>query len=292
MLLDSEINALIYLLDDNDKEVLTHVHTKLKSFGTSIIPSLENAWTTELNPLQHERLEEIIHEIQFDSLEEEIKAWMETDEKNLLKGFFLISKYHYPELNFEDIQKKVFKIKQSIWLELNYNQTPLEQIQIFNQVLYKYHNFKGQQAAISFQEFCINHVLETKSGNVIAMGMLYQILANELNLPVYGVPLPKYFIVCFCKKYIYDFTTISEIEKDVMFYINPINKGTVFSRNEIKDYLEKMHLQKQDSYFTPTSNLAIIIEYINYLLDFYKSQNEPVKVHDLKQIKLLLLETH
>jgi regulator of sirC expression with transglutaminase-like and TPR domain len=292
MLPDSEINALIYLLDDSDKEVLNHVHSKLKSFGPSIIPSLESGWTTDLNPLQHERLEEIIHDIQFDSLTDEIKAWVETDEKNLLMGFYLISKYHYPELNFEELQKKIFKIKQSIWLELNYNQTPLEQIQIFNQVLYKYHNFKGQQTAISFQEFCLNHVLETKSGNVIAIGMLYQILANELNLPVYGVPLPKYYVVCFCKKYIYDFTDIPSTEKEVMFYINPVNKGTVFSRNEIKDYLEKMQLEKKENYFAPTSNLSIIIEYISYLLDFYKSQNEPQRVQDLKQIRMFLLENN
>ena len=167
------------LLDDSDQEVFKHVHNKLKSFGPDVIPTLEQAWGAELNPTAHERIEEIIHEIQFESLEDEWRLWLSNaDNPDLLNGAFLIAKYHYPELRFEEVQKKIFKIKQSIWLELNYNQTPLEQIQIFNQVFYTHQSFKGSQSSSDYQDFCINQALDSKKGNSLSIGIIYQIIAQ------------------------------------------------------------------------------------------------------------------
>lgn len=285
---NKEIHALIQLLDDEDNEVFRHVHDKLISFGAAIIPELEQAWVAELNPLAHERLENIIHQIQFHALEQEWEDWLFIEPPDLLTGTFLIAKYHYPDIRFDDIQKKLQKIKQSIWLELNYNQTPLEQIQIFNQVFYNYHHFKGSQTSSDYQDFCINNVLETKKGNSILVGIIYQILAQELNLPVYGVTLVRHYILAFCKKAIIDFYSEENLEREIMFYINPINRGSIFSRNEIKDYLEKMRVEQDTKNFVPASNNTIMQELINYLIEIYRNQNREDRVNELKQLYQLL----
>ena len=41
---DKEFRALITLLDDNDKEIFSHVSDKLFSLGVEGIPMLESAW--------------------------------------------------------------------------------------------------------------------------------------------------------------------------------------------------------------------------------------------------------
>ncbi|MCW5907436.1 MAG: transglutaminase family protein [Chitinophagales bacterium] len=285
---NKEIHALIQLLDDEDNEVFKHVHDKLISLGSEIIPELEQAWVAELNPLAHERLETIIHKIQFDALEQEWEDWLFLEPPDLLTGAFLVAKYHYPDIRFEDIQKKLQKIKQSIWLELNYNQTPLEQIQIFNQVFYNYHNFKGSQTSSDYQDFCINNVLETKKGNSIIVGIIYQVLAQELNLPVYGVTLVRHYILAFCKKAVIDFYSEENLEREIMFYINPINRGSIFSRNEIKDYLDKMKVEQDAKNFIPATNNAIIKELITYLIEIYQSQNREDRVKELRRLYQLL----
>src|ERR1043165_1864407 len=284
MSIDREISALIQLLDDTDQEVLRHVHEKLMSYGPDVIPKLEEAWTTDLNPTTHERLEEIIHQIQFDSLVKEWKLWLSKETPDLLTGAFLLSKYYYPDASFDEVQKRLQKMRQSIWLELNYNQTPLEQVQIFNQVFYNYHNFKGQQASTDYQDFCINHVLENRKGNSMSVGIIYQVLANDLNLPVYGVNLIRHYILAFCKHTIFDFNTEDNLEREVMFYINPINKGSIFSRNEIKDYLEKMKVDPYNEYFVPTDNLSILKEEIKYLIELAEGQNETDRVKELQYL--------
>lgn len=285
---NKEVHALIQLLDDEDNEVFKHVYNKLISLGSEIIPDLEQAWASELNPLAHERLEDIIHKIQFDALEAEWEEWLFLDQPDLLTGAFLIAKYHYPDIHLDDILKKLQKIKQSIWLELNYNQTPLEQIQIFNQVFYNYHNFKGSQTSEDYQDFCINNVLDTKKGNSIIVGIIYQVLAQELNLPVYGVNLVRHYILAFCKKNIIDFYSEQSLEREVMFYINPINRGSIFSRNEIKDYLEKMRVDQDAKNFMPANNNSIIKELITYLIDIYNHQNREDRVKELKRLYQLL----
>ena len=62
---DNEFRALITLLDDNDKEVFSHVSDKLFSLGVEGIPMLESAWESSENQVIQTRLEDLINKIQF-----------------------------------------------------------------------------------------------------------------------------------------------------------------------------------------------------------------------------------
>lgn len=284
------IDALLQLLDDEDQEVYRHVHEKIVSLGAPVIPILEDAWTSDISPETHERIETIIREIQFSSLQAEWKEWIENGCMDLLTGYILVSKFYYPEINAAEIGKKISKLKQTIWLELNYNQTELEQIQIFNQIFYGYHQFKGEQISQHYRNYCLPELLETKHGSAIAVGILYQIIANELNLPVYGVNLYRHYILVFCKQNIFDFSDVSFLERQTMFYINPINKGILFSRNEIKDYLEKSQVEQSAEYFVAATPRAIISALLNYLLEYHENAKDSQSILDLQTLKGLLDE--
>lgn len=270
---ERELSALIQLLDDEDQEVYSHVQSKLLSFGAEVIPTLETAWGTEINPLQHQRLENIIHQIHFKSLQEDFATWAAEERPDLLTGAYLVAKYHYPDLQLNTIREKLQRIRQAIWLELDNNQTPLEQLQIFNQVFYQHQRFKGTQISFEYRDYCINHVVDTHSGSSIGVGIAYQLLANDLALPVYGVPLPKYFVLSFCKSALLDFdNTDHALEREVMFYVNPINRGAMFSRNEIKDYLQKMELSSQSRFYSPADNKSIVATLLGEMAELYESQ--------------------
>ncbi|MCS6933770.1 MAG: transglutaminase-like domain-containing protein [Chitinophagales bacterium] len=286
-----EIQALIRLLDDDDKEVFAQVHERLKSYGPSIIPELEKAWAEESDILTHTRLEELIREILLDDLFKHWENWLTSDQPDLLTGAYLVARYHYPELQWDDITKKINKIKQSIWLELNYNQTPLEQIHIFNQIFYDYHNFRGIQVSADYQDYCINNVLELRKGNAIGLGVLYQVLANELNLPVYGVTLARHFILSFCKRNIFDFSPMRNTESEVMFYINPINRGSIFSRNEINDYLQKAGVEPRRAYFAPAGVKSIVAELLSNLMEMYEQQHRYDRMNDMHKLLVKLQQT-
>ena len=70
-----QLKALITLLDDPDNEVFHHVSQELRSIGQDIIPTLENKWEDADNKILQNRIEELIHDIQFVDLLKEIDFW-------------------------------------------------------------------------------------------------------------------------------------------------------------------------------------------------------------------------
>ena len=72
-----------------------------------------------------------------------------------------------------------------------------------------------------------------------------------------------------------------------MFYINPINKGSIFSRNEIKDYLQKMDIKQDQEYFLPCNNQSIIKELLKNIIEVCEQKNQPTKIDELTYLSKL-----
>lgn len=80
-----EIDALLRLIDDPDEEVYDTVQHKLLQYGSPVIPHLENLWEHSLSNYVQERIEMIIHRINFLDLKRELYAWKNGD-SDLLHG--------------------------------------------------------------------------------------------------------------------------------------------------------------------------------------------------------------
>lgn len=159
-----ELTALIYLLEDPDNEIFQQISEKIISLGDAVIPQLENSWEEDFSFLKQGRIEDIIHQIQTNTLSEKLKEW---NQKNgsLKEGVFLVNSFHYPSLNITYINEKLKKIVKEIWLELNYDLTPTEQVNVINQILY----VKNKLDFIEFESckksnLLIESVLNSKKG--------------------------------------------------------------------------------------------------------------------------------
>lgn len=280
----SEINALISLLDDEDDAIVENVSNKLLSYGEEVIFNLENSWEKTVNPIVHERIEEIIHQIQFTLVYKALENWLRDPFPDLYKGAEIVAKYQYPDLDSDSTKIMVEGIKQKIWLEMNNELTPLETINVFNHVFYGYLGFGGDyKSQPNIADLCINTVLETKKGASITLGILYVVIAQELNLPVYGVNLHRHFILSYQKRFIEKFDQDNANES--MFYINAMNKGIVFEREEIKSYLKKMDKEVEDKFFSPASNQEVINELLYYLWFFFKNNQQDVRAAEIQKLR-------
>ena len=272
MLSESELEALIKLLDDEDPAIYRHIHQELLQQGPAVIPFLEAAWSGHTEWPLHQRIEAVIHAIQIQELLKDCSAWKDNRGKSLFEGALLISRIFYPELSLESETKKFQQLRKDIWLEMNYNQTPLEQIQVFNQVFYGMKHFSGEPQSKENYDHCINHVLESRKGNAISLGILYQSLTADLGIPVFGVRLKGHYILAYLKQEpSLNFEHISE--RDILFYINPANRGSVFSRQEIREYLRKMNLEAEPAYFLPCNTEDVIRELLLNLLEINAGKN-------------------
>lgn len=280
-----QLQALIRLLDDNDEEVLKVVNQKLLDLGNEAIPFLEDAWENSLNENYQTKIENIIQNIQFSSLRIQLENWSNSEEQDLLLGAYLVSKHQYPDLEFNKLEKKIEAIKRDVWLELNDNLTALEKVKILNHIIYDIHGFtRNSSNFYSPQNSYINNLLDDKKGNAVSLSILYAHIAQKLDLPIYGVNLPKNFVLAY-RDEIASFSSYKDSSpNNVLFYINPFNKGAVFGRREIDFFIKQQNLDYNEDYFMPCSNKEVIIELVNTLIQSYEKSGYEDKIKELNKI--------
>lgn len=285
-----ELDALISLLDEPDRNIFNQICKKIISFGREALPALESAWEKNIEPELQKRIENLTHKIQYSVVKEELANWVNLGASNLLFAYCLVSKYQYPNINEIEIKEQINRIRQDIWLELNEDLTALEKIKVLNHIFYDIHGFKGNKADYyAPHNSYLNKVLETKKGNPLSLGILYTVLAQSLNLPVYGVNLPEHFVLAYTNEL--NSEKISFIDRNsVLFYINPFNKGAVFTKREIDAFINKTRYEPKESYYYPCTNTEIIRRLIANLINSYEKLGYPEKIQELKTL-LDILDT-
>jgi regulator of sirC expression with transglutaminase-like and TPR domain len=264
-----EIQALLQLLDDPNVEVNQTVTTRILEQGPIILPDLEAAWEGSMDPTHQERIINLIQEIQTQYNHNQLQKWVRTEQNDLMKGVFLISRYQYPELEMKELEISLDRIIKDVWLELNNNLTALEKVRILNHIIYDVHGFtKNTKNFYSPQNSFINQVLETGKGNPISLAVVYSIIAQRLNLPIFGVNLPKNFILAYKDELVVG-SGFDEVAEDILFYINPYNRGAVLGKREIEYFLKQQKIEPQESHFRPCSNLEMIARILHNLINAY-----------------------
>ncbi|MCU0367583.1 MAG: transglutaminase-like domain-containing protein [Cyclobacteriaceae bacterium] len=272
---ESELKALVSLLDDDDKQVTAHVEEKILSIGKEAIPFLEKEWESSLNPTVQSRIEELIHTLQYDLLRERLKEWYQSENKDLLTGMWLVATYQYPDLELEKLRQDLEQIYYDTWLEFRPDLYPLDQVKLINSVFFNKLKFGANTKNFhSPGNSMINIVLESRKGNPITLCVIYMLIAQKLKLPVQGVNLPNLFILTY---------------KDANhhFYINAFNRGLIFSRQDIENYINELHLVPQTSFYEACTTLEIIQRTLRNLVLSFEKLGEHAKA---EEVKLLLVE--
>lgn len=268
----NEFKALVSLLEDEDEEVNRHVEGKIMSLGSDIIPFLEEQWENSFDPTIQRKIEDMIHTLQFSQLKERFKAWKETDGQSLLEGMWLISLYQYPDLELNDLNKEIEQIYYDIWVELKEDLHPYDQIKIINGALFTKLKFRANTKNFhSPNNSFLKSVLESKKGNPISLSVVYMLVAEKLGLPIYGVNLPNLFIITYKNE-------------ELQFYVNAFNRGLIFSKKDIDNYLANLNLTPKPIYYEPCSNEDIIKRVLRNLIMAFEKLGEHQKSEEVKEL--------
>jgi regulator of sirC expression with transglutaminase-like and TPR domain len=262
-------------LDDDDQQVVTHVEGKILSIGKEVIPFLEHEWESNLNPKVQNRIEELIHTLQYDLLRERLKNWYTGKEQDLLTGMWILATYQYPDLELEKLKQDLEQIYYETWLEFRPDLYPFDQVKVINSVLFNKLRFGANTKNFhSPGNSMINVVLESRKGNPITLCVIYLMVAQKLKLPVHGVNLPNLFILTYK-------------DENHQFYINAFNRGLIFSKQDIENYIHELHLVPQPSFFEACSSLEIVRRALRNLVMSFEKIGEHAKADE---VKVLLVE--
>lgn len=98
------------------------------------------------------------------------------------------------------------------------------------------------------------------------------LVAQKLGLPIYGVNLPNLFVLTYKTE-------------NLQFYINVFNRGLVFYKSDIDNYIAQLNLKPNEIFYNPCNNVDIIRRVLrNMAMSFEKTSN----TEKLKEIEMLL----
>ncbi|RZK49999.1 MAG: hypothetical protein EOO99_04445 [Pedobacter sp.] len=278
-----EIEALVKLLDDPDEEVFQIVNEKLRTYGPEVIETLESVWEQSLDVKLQARIENLVHSIQFTSLKEDLNLWYQSGAFDLLHGALILSRYQYPDLNEQQIINQIEEIKTEVWRNMLDEMSSIEKIKLLNHVFYTIFGFAGNtKNHHDPQNSFISQVVQTKRGNQISLAIIYSTIAQKLDLPVYGVNLPQHFILAYL-----DERNLDE-NNNVLFYINAFNKGSIFGKHDVDQFLRQLNIDAQPGFYVPCSNTEIIRRVIRNLVSAYEKLGDMEKVEELKSLQEIL----
>ncbi len=284
---NSKLGALINLLDDPDLTVFEVVQQELLKETDKIIPFLEQKWESSFDTDCQERIENIIQNLQFKETARLLEEWLisDSDERDLLTGFIIIDRFQYPDLNHLNIRLKLENIRKKIWLELNNSLTLLEKITILNHFLFNLNEFSINFKNINSPQNCfLNQILDTKKGNPVSISIFYTIIARMLELPAQFIDFPRNPLVAIVDAKLARKVHGNGVHSDVLFYINPSNKGSITSIKEIEYHLRTNNYQPMHHYTEPKSDVNFIKLLVESLDLSYQAVNFMDKKERIQQL--------
>ena len=256
-----ELDAIIRLLDDPDPTVYNILEQKLVSEGTGVLGSLCSVLDHNPGRLLKTRIGNITHQIRKNDIAQSLSQWKDNDD-DLLKGAWIVSKYEYPDRGYASLLDDFNTLAGRLEVIDTQNFSPLEQIKIVNHIFFKQLKFSSSAPPDFFlpDNSFITYTLDRRTGNTITMAVVYMLFAQHCRIPLYGVNLPKNFILAY----------VSPEDNHPLFYINPFNQGAVLNEDEIVFFLKQQNISPQSQFFNKCPNTVIIQRLLHNLKSSYE----------------------
>ncbi|VAW29001.1 hypothetical protein MNBD_BACTEROID07-1739 [hydrothermal vent metagenome] len=284
-----ELAALIQLLDEPDEKVYAAIRTHILTLGTVALPLLEEVENSAFAPKEITRIREIIHTIRVEDVFGKLKDWATRKSHDLLEAWLLISRFHSHEDNDEYIKTTINKIYRDIWVEMNNELTALEKIRVINHVFYNVHKFDAlQEKKPVLAPYLPGNVLRMQKGNSLSMALLYLIIVQRLNIPIFGVNLPKHLILAFTNGKTMLKPATDYLEEDVLFYLNPFNKGAVFRKGEIELFIRQLKVKEQERFYLPCENKVVIRRLLQEMELLHKKNHTIIMADAMRHLMTVL----
>jgi regulator of sirC expression with transglutaminase-like and TPR domain len=270
---DNELKALISLLDDEDLEVVEHVEKQIRQIGGSMIPLLETEWEGSFNPALQKRIEELIHNLQYESVLDRMRDWKNGGGMDLLEGLWIVATYQYPDLSLDKLRQDIEQLFYDVWVDFKDDMHPDERVRALNHAFFTKLKFAPNTKHFhSPANSMINQVMESRRGNPITLCILYMLIANRLKLPIYGVNLPNLFVLTYKDNNV------------VQFYINVFNRGLIFSRKDIDQYIDQLNLKQLSTFYQPCTNADIVRRVLRNLVLAFEKTGDVERVSEVERI--------
>ncbi|NGP87325.1 transglutaminase-like domain-containing protein [Fodinibius halophilus] len=271
----SEIESLVYLLDDPDPYIHTEVKNRLFELGEQAVPLLDQHKSEVEGEEERALIREIIQWITYSSVEEDFLDIIEGGVNNLKQledAVFILSRFENPTLREREYKQKLDRFAQMIGDEVRYSLDDSQKMHAVLDYVFTDLGFTGSTTDYYNPENSFLHrVIDRREGLPISLALIVLFLGRRLNLPFYGVNMPIHFML----KY------KGEVE-EVM--IDPFDHGKLVNYNQCYYFLKQNGVEPQSTHFETADETEILARCIRNLINSYKKLDKLDTVESLKKL--------
>ncbi|HLV42251.1 MAG TPA: transglutaminase family protein [Brumimicrobium sp.] len=281
-------------MDDSDQMVVEHAKSQLLAYGEEIIPALEVLEEDCFaKPAQIDNVSEVLSCLRFQKVKNGLKNWLGSDDKSLMQAVYIICSYQFPELKIEEFTAKFQNLRHQCWMEMNSRQTSFEKVDAINKVFFDDFDFiRVDKVPYSPFDIFVNSVMDSKEGTDLSLGLIYSIVAQSLDIPIYGVTTMNNrapFVLAYLDKdNLLPILDWGIDNNGVLFYIGVGTKGLVIDPKQLKEAFLSEGLPQNRAQFEPSPNSIIIKKYLNDIKRSYSNQVQfRYKLKDIEELLML-----
>ena len=257
---ESQRNALISLLADDDASVYRTIRHQILSYGRAAAEWLR-PHLLSTDPVLRRRALEIVSHFARQNNDEAFLAFCLTngEELDLEQGTGLLARTQYPDVNFQAYQALYDHWADALRERVDPSSGAEQILQTINHYLFKDLGFHGNDRYGDDPRNCyLNHVVDQRSGNPISLSAIYLFVGRRLHLPLTGIGLPGHFI---CR---YQSPT-QEI------YVDCFRGGNFWTKAACIRFLIQTNHTLQEGHLAPVSSRRILLRMCANLHQTYSS---------------------
>lgn len=159
---------------------------------------------------------------------------------------------------------------------------------MLSSIIYNYYKLKGVELNYEHpDEFFIHKVLESKKGNAISNGILYQVMCDLLEINARIINIPRQCIIAFYHSD-YDPATYAGHPQDKIHFYVDATTGQAFSHKDVENYFKRLSVEPSPSYFKPKTHVRIIQVLLEELAKCFNRPSNEYKQQELLKLADLL----
>lgn len=272
---------ILTLLDDSSDEVKRMVKNEILEHALQIVLSKQTI--LEHIPQLHKRpliqfLENLHNELVTSAFRQACQRGLE--DLDLEKSVLLVSFWNEPSVSCIKVTSQLDELAAEIKSQMPLIGHPLSFLDHLNYFIFKKFGFEGNsEDYYNPDNYFVHKVVETRKGIPLTLAIVYILIAQRLEIPIYGVSMPAHFILRF------------DNGEDEIFF-DPFYKGKIYSRRECEAYLEYLNYPNPQNTLQGSSNYEMILRLLRNLHLIYSSYTEaPEKIKQIKSF-MGILESH
>lgn len=277
-----DIKSLVSLLDDPDGDVYNSVVGAIMELGEGAVPYLECLIEETIDELTVSRATAMLSKLYFNRVLAAFKAWVAAGASDLTAGLLLLARLNNKDCDTEKLSQVLLQIRRQIWLECNQFLTPLEQINVFLNIMFKQRNIKDFRLLFkpeASKYFSLETVLQRNTGSELLIGALYQVYFDVFEIPV------RLFEVFPNKFYAAYISELAENKDRILCFIHP-SYGEVFSYEDMQESLKVLKSDlKNIRSLSSTDIIKCLLE--NIALQYAREQ-QLIQAHQASELLKLL----